>query len=120
MAVLDLSSGRSISDGDPFLVNFGTANVGDVTSRDFSIINTGTAGLILTSLFLPTGFSSSGFYPCLAQFFPCPIQPGETDSLSIRVNTTAPGTYGGTVQFSTNVVGKELFSFSIQATVVVV
>jgi hypothetical protein len=88
-------------DGATPLVNgtsndsFGSVPVGSTASRTFSVQNTGSGTLTLSSLLLPVGFS-------LAGAFPSSVAPGSTASYTVSLNAAMAGSYSGPMSFADN------------------
>ncbi|MHC5720400.1 MAG: choice-of-anchor D domain-containing protein, partial [Nostoc sp.] len=74
------------------------------------IQNIGTAALNLTNLQLPNGFSLVGTLPTS-------VAANASTAISVGLNTTTPGTYGGTLILGNNDSNESPFDFAISGTV---
>jgi hypothetical protein len=102
----------NILDGSTIPLDFGTTAFGTPLRKTFTINNTGTAFLNLSSFTIPTaGFS---FTPPSATS----IAPANTTSFDVQLDASALGTYTGTLQFVTNDEDENPFNFTITGTVV--
>ncbi|MDZ8107148.1 MAG: choice-of-anchor D domain-containing protein [Nostoc sp. DedQUE12a] len=99
-----------IADGTTTAINFGDAIAGNTLTKTFTIKNTGTAALNLTNLKLPDGFSLVGTLPTS-------VAANASTTITIGLNTTTPGTYGGTLILSNNDSNESAFDFAISGTV---
>nr|MDZ8039048.1 choice-of-anchor D domain-containing protein [Nostoc sp. CreGUA01] len=99
-----------IADGSTTAINFGDAIVGNTLTKTFTIKNTGTAALSLSNLKLPNGFSLVGTLPTS-------VAANASTTITVALNTTTPGTYGGTLIFSNNDSNESPFDFAISGTV---
>ncbi|MFN6513712.1 MAG: choice-of-anchor D domain-containing protein [Nostoc sp. CreGUA01] len=99
-----------IVDGSTTAINFGDAIVGNTLTKTFTIKNTGTAALSLSNLKLPNGFSLVGTLPTS-------VAANASTTITVALNTTTPGTYGGTLIFSNNDSNESPFDFAISGTV---
>ncbi len=99
-----------IADGSTTAINFGDAIVGNTLTKTFTIKNTGTAALSLSNLKLPDGFSLVGTLPTS-------VGANASTTITVALNTTTPGTYGGTLIFSNNDSNESPFDFAISGTV---
>ncbi|BDI16431.1 hypothetical protein ANSO36C_22330 [Nostoc cf. commune SO-36] len=98
-----------IADGSTTAINFGNTTVGDTPTKTFTIKNTGTAPLNLSNLKLPNGFSLLGTLPTS-------VAANTFTTISVALNATTPGTYGGTLILSNNDSNESLFDFAISGT----
>ncbi len=99
-----------IADGSTTAINFGDAIVGNTLTKTFTIKNTGTAALSLSNLKLPNGFSLVGTLPTS-------VAANASTTITVALNTTTPGTYGGTLILSNNDSNESPFDFAISGTV---
>ncbi|MEH2388386.1 MAG: choice-of-anchor D domain-containing protein [Nostoc sp.] len=99
-----------IADGSTTAINFGDVTVGNTLTKTFTIQNTGTAALNLTNLKLPDGFSLVGTLPTS-------VAANASTSISVGLNTTTPGTYGGSLSLNNNDSNESPFDFAISGTV---
>ena len=95
-------------------VNFGTTPAGNVSQKTFTLFNGGGAALSLSKLSVPAGYSvvSGGFGAT-----PVTVLPGGSTQLVLQQNTSAVGSFGGTVTFATNDSRANAFSFPVTGTV---
>ncbi|MBK8432678.1 MAG: choice-of-anchor D domain-containing protein [Chloroflexi bacterium] len=91
-------------------VAYGTTMGGTAVARSYTITNTGTADLLLSSLSLPTGYSATSL--------PATLTPGQSGLLTITLTAVNPGTFNGTVQFTTNDADENPFSFGVTGNVI--
>jgi len=99
-----------IADGTTTAISFGDAIVGNTLTKTFTIKNTGTAALNLSNLKLPNGFSLVGTLPTS-------VAANASTTITVALNTTTPGTYGGTLILSNNDIDEGTFDFAISGTV---
>ncbi|QLE41018.1 choice-of-anchor D domain-containing protein [Nostoc sp. C052] len=99
-----------IADGSTTAINFGDVTVGNTLTKTFTIKNTGTAALNLSNLQLPNGFSLVGTLPTS-------VAANASTTISVALNTTTPGTYGGTLILGNNDSNESPFDFAISGTV---
>ena len=99
-----------IADGSTTAINFGDVTVGNTLTKTFTIQNTGTATLNLSNLKLPDGFSLVGTLPTS-------VATNASTTISVALNTTTPGTYGGTLILNNNDSNESTFDFAISGAV---
>ncbi|WP_138497062.1 choice-of-anchor D domain-containing protein [Nostoc sp. PA-18-2419] len=99
-----------IVDGSTTAINFGEAIVGNTLTKTFTIKNTGTAALNLSNLKLPDGFSLVGTLPTS-------VAANASTKITVALNTTTPGSYGGSLVLSNNDSNESPFDFAIGGTV---
>ncbi|QHG18893.1 choice-of-anchor D domain-containing protein [Nostoc sp. ATCC 53789] len=99
-----------IADGSTTTINFGDVITGNTLSKTFTIKNTGTAALNLSNLKLPDGFSLVGTLPTS-------VAANASTTITVALNTTKPGTYGGTLILSNNDTDESSFDFAISGIV---
>jgi len=99
-----------IADGTTTAINFGDAIAGNTLTKTFTIKNTGTAALNLSNLKLPNGFSLIGTLPTS-------VAANASTTITVGLNTTTPGSYGGTLILSNNDSNEGTFDFAISGTV---
>ncbi|MBE9039810.1 DUF4347 domain-containing protein [Oscillatoriales cyanobacterium LEGE 11467] len=107
------TSGTSdIPDGTDTPQNLGSSPVGTPFTQTFTVENTGTADLILDSgsLTLPDGFTLVGE-------FPETVTPGSSATFTVELDTSTPGSYGGTISFTNNDADEGTFDFPVTVTV---
>ncbi|MEH1853548.1 MAG: choice-of-anchor D domain-containing protein [Nostoc sp.] len=99
-----------IADGSTTAINFGDVTVGNTLTKTFTIKNTGTTALNLSNLQLPNGFSLVGTLPTS-------VAANAFTTISVALNTTTPGTYGGSFSLNNNDSNESPFDFAISGTV---
>ncbi|MEH1878818.1 beta strand repeat-containing protein [Nostoc sp.] len=99
-----------IADGSTTPINFGNATVGNTLTKNFTIKNTGTAALNLSNLKLPDGFSLVGTLPTS-------VAVNASTTISVALNATTPGSYGGSFSLNNNDSNESPFDFAISGTV---
>jgi Ca2+-binding RTX toxin-like protein len=97
-------------DGSTSAINFGSVFVGSTLTKTFTIKNTGTAALNLSTLKLPDGFSLVGTLPTS-------VAANASTTITVALNTTTPGTYSGTLVLGNNDSNESPFDFAISGTV---
>ncbi len=93
-----------VLDGGTF--GFGTTPQNAALTRTFTIENTGFAALTVGNVSVPAG------YTVLAQPT-SPVAPGDTTDFEVQLDATDRGNFNGTIQFSTNVTGRNPFNFTV-------
>ncbi|MEG3960511.1 FG-GAP-like repeat-containing protein, partial [Microcoleus sp. herbarium2] len=96
--------------GSTRAINFGSAIIGTILTKTFTVNNLGTAALNLSNPTLPTGFSLVGNLPTT-------VAPGASANLQVQVDTATAGNKSGTLQFVNNDSDENPFDFPILATV---
>lgn len=105
----------TVSGGAPF-ANGATINLGAVTqgqtgpTRTFTVTNTGDDVLTLGAVSVPAGF-------VLADPLVGPLNPGESESFTVQVDTSVAGPKTGTVTFANSDPNQNPFTFTVNATV---
>ncbi|MEH2305777.1 choice-of-anchor D domain-containing protein [Nostoc sp.] len=99
-----------IADGSTTAINFGDVITGNTLSKTFTIKNTGTAALNLSNIKLPDGFSLVGTLPTS-------VAANASTTITVALNTTTPGTYGGTLILANNDSDESSFDFVINGIV---
>lgn len=94
---------------------FGTTPAGTPVSRTITVLNSGTADLVLNdAITVPTGFTvTSGFGSTT-------LAPGASTTFTVRLDalvSAATGPKSGTLSFSSNDFDEETFNFAISGTV---
>jgi hypothetical protein len=100
------------------VVSFGTTPAGSVAQKTFTVFNGGGGALSLSNLTVPAGYTvvSGGFGAT-----PLTVPSGGSAQFVLQETTSAPGTFSGTVSFTTNdSAGNNFFRFPITGTVMVV
>ncbi|MBD2518741.1 choice-of-anchor D domain-containing protein [Nostoc sp. FACHB-973] len=100
-----------IVDGSTTAINFGEIILGQTLTKTFTIKNTGIAALNLSNLKLPNGFSLGGTLPTS-------VAANASTTITVALNTTTPGTYGGTLILSNNDSNESEFDFAITGKVI--
>ncbi len=106
----------SIADGDvtPSPIDhtdFTIANAGIQISRTFTIQNTGTANLTISSIVL----SNTTDFTIIAPFYASPVAFGGSTTFTIRYNALTLGTKTSTVTINNNDGDEAIYNFDIQA-----
>ena len=105
------SNGEIVVDGRYTPFDFGSANVGsNGQSMAFEVINHGSADLVIESLAVPTGFQ-------IVNGLPGVLQPGQSDTLVVSLDTSVAGYYAGEVKIETNDASELLHTFSVEGQV---
>jgi hypothetical protein len=105
-------NGINIVDGDSTPApndgtDFGSVEQGGSTvSKMFTVRNDGDAKLTLSSLTVPDGYT-------ITENLSSSLDPGTSDSFTVRLNTTTTGTKSGQITFDTNDANEDPFNFSI-------
>jgi Ca2+-binding RTX toxin-like protein len=99
-----------IADGSTSAINFGDVITGNPLTKTFTIKNTGTAALNLSNLKLPDGFS-------LVETLPTSVAANASTTITVALNTTTPGSYGGTLLLGNNDSDESSFDFAISGVV---
>ncbi|MEH2355530.1 choice-of-anchor D domain-containing protein [Nostoc sp.] len=99
-----------ITDGNTTAINFGETTVGDTLTKTFTIKNTGTGALKLSSLKLPDGFSLVGTLPTS-------VAVNASTTISVALNPTTSGSYSGSFSLNNNDINESPFDFAISGTV---
>lgn len=105
---------NAITNGQTTPIDFGTVNQGDTgPSLTFTVKNDGTDVLVLDTVNLPAGF-------ILTKALAGQLNPGDSDTITIQLDTSAPGVKSGTVSFATSDPNQNPFTFAITGNVAVV
>ncbi|MEH1815655.1 MAG: choice-of-anchor D domain-containing protein [Nostoc sp.] len=99
-----------ITDGNTTAINFGETTVGDTLTKTFTIKNTGTGALKLSSLKLPDGFSLVGTLPTS-------VAVNASTTISVALNPTTSGSYSGSFSLNNNDINESPFDFAISGIV---
>ena len=93
-------------------IDFGQLLVGQTYNTSFSLYNTGSEGLVVSKIILPTGVISN-------EELPFTINPGENKSISLNIDTSAEIAIDGIISFETSDTNEERAaqSVSIKGTV---
>ena len=105
-----LNGSVDITDGNTTAINFGETTVGDTLTKTFTIKNTGTGALKLSSLKLPDGFSLIGTLPTS-------VAVNASTTISVALNPTTSGSYSGSFSLNNNDIDESPFDFAISGTV---
>ena len=105
-----LAGSTVIADGTG-VMDFGRTDPGVPLSQTFTMRNTGTSDLTLGTISLPAGFSLLSGYGATT------LAPGATTTFSVQLDTSAAGSYAGTVSLATNDPLQDPFTFSVSGTV---
>ena len=106
--VLDAEANIAAGNGS---VNFGTTTVGKEITKTFTVKNTGTADLNLSTINLPNGFSLASGFTSLT------LASGTQTTFSVKLDTSAAGTRSGTLSFGNNDSDENPFDFALEGTV---
>ncbi len=108
---VERADGSNLADGTGTL-NFGATATGTAVSRTITIRNIGYSTLVLDdeSLSLPSGYS-------LVSGFATSVSPGESTYLTVQLDASSAGTYGGQLSFTTNDTSEGIFNFQLTGTV---
>jgi hypothetical protein len=107
--------GADIPDGDLSPASsdgtdFGTAAQGVTVDRVFTVSNIGTGTLTTAGLLLPGGYT-------LVEGLSSSIPAGNSDTFTVRLDTSSVGTKSGPISFITNDSDENPFNFSVTGTV---
>jgi serralysin len=110
-------NGAFIDDGDPSPDDadgtaFGLHAVKAVVERTFTVTNSGTEELKLSALKLPKGFKLAK-----GEKLESTLDPGESDSFKVILDTAKVGTFEGVVTFKTNDADEASYEFTISGEV---
>lgn len=106
----------AIADGDPTPSSLDGTDFGFVASgvtgptRSFVVTNAGRLPLALGTVSATGGFE-------IVSGLPESLAAGESAEIIVRLGAGAPGSYSGTISFSTNVIGKNPFNFEVRGVV---
>ena len=104
-------NGSDIADGSSSPFDFGAVTQGQTgPTRTFTVRNDGNDTLTLGAISLPAGFT-------LAEGLASSLAPGDSDSFTVQVDTSASGTFSGEVSFGNSDADENPFNFAIAATV---
>jgi Ca2+-binding RTX toxin-like protein len=97
----------NISDGQSSPIDFGSVAQGaSGPTLVFTVQNDGTGVLNLSNLTLPAGYS-------LVDGLVASLNPGESDTFTVRLDSAALGTKGGSISFSNNDTDEDPFNFAV-------
>jgi Ca2+-binding RTX toxin-like protein len=110
---IDVKTGSSdIPDGQTSPINFGSVTQNDTApTRTFTVSNTGTGPLTIGSLSVPAGFT-------IIDPLAGPIAAGDSESFTVRLDTSSGGARGGDVVITSNDPDEDPFNFAISGTVI--
>jgi hypothetical protein len=108
-------NGLIITDGDgtPSTddhTDFGETSVGLPINRNFTVKNIGTAALTTAGLTVPSGYT-------VIDALAANIAAGSQDTMTVRLNAAAAGTYTGIVSFTSNDSNESPNTFTIKGVV---
>ncbi|MBN1436203.1 MAG: choice-of-anchor L domain-containing protein [Sedimentisphaerales bacterium] len=98
--------GGEIEDGQAGIIDYDTAMPGAVVEYTYTVSNDGNADLSLDSLELPSGFYAVGSLPGS-------LAPGASAQVTIGLNTSAAGSFGGQVVIGNNDSDENPFNFPV-------
>lgn len=97
----------NIVDGQTTPIPFGTVTQGDAApTLIFTVKNDGLAALNLSSLTVPAGYT-------IVEGLSGTLAPGESDTFTVRLDTTVVGNKPGQITFSNNDTDEDPFNFAI-------
>jgi Ca2+-binding RTX toxin-like protein len=103
--------GNNVADGQATAIDFGTVFQGaSGPTLTFTVQNDGTGVLNLSNLAIPSGYT-------LVDGLVASLNPGESDTFTLRLDSATLGTKAGTVSFSNNDTDEDPFNFSITGSV---
>ena len=112
-----LQGATPIPDGTATAVDFGTTTVGSPVSLVFTIDNTaGAASLAVANLTLAGNPLPSGGYSNPGGF-PASVAAGATAAFTVQLDAAAPGTFSGTLQFTSTDCDESPYDFPITGSV---
>jgi hypothetical protein len=108
-------NGANIPDGDLSSTSsdgtdFGTVAQGVTVDRVFTVNNIGASTLTTSGLLLPAGYT-------LVEGLSPSIPAGNSDTFTVRLDTSSVGTKSGQISFTTNDSDENPFNFSVTGTV---
>lgn len=95
-------------------VNFGSTITGAPVVKTFTVRNTGSANLSLSSLSVPAGFS------VVSTFGSSTVTPGATTTFRVQLNATAVGSSSGALTIGSNDADENPFNFTVSGNVTAV
>lgn len=99
-----------LADGQVAVVDFGYTAQGTAVTRDFTIANTGTAALTVSSIIGPSG--------CTVLNAPgAAIAPAATHTFQVRLDAASVGAFNGSVTVNSNDADEAAFDFPISGIV---
>ena len=104
-------NGDIVTDGRFTPFDFGVANLGAASpTHTFTVINHGYDTLTIDSLEVPTGYTvTDGLVASLA--------PGASDTLTVALDTSAGGYFGGVIRIASNDVDEPVYDFAVEGIV---
>ena len=106
-------NGNGIADGATTPISFGSVTQGDTgPTLTFTVTNTGNDDLSLGNVVLPPGFT-------LVEGLPGTLNPSESDTFSVQVDTTVAGTLAGEIVIANSDPDENPFNFAVTATVTI-
>lgn len=103
------TAAAQLQDEQPDVVDFGFTASGTPVTRSFTIANTGTLPLTVSSITVPTDFTVLGA--------PTSVAAGGNATFQIRFNATLSGVREGVVVISSNDADESLFDFPVKGAV---
>lgn len=104
-------NGSNITDGSNSAIGFGTAQKGTTPgSVTFTVRNTGSSALAISGLSVPSGY-------VITDGLSSSIAVGGSDTFTVRLNTTAAGTFSGDIRITSNDSDESVFNFAVTGTV---
>ncbi|HEV7223850.1 MAG TPA: choice-of-anchor D domain-containing protein, partial [Pirellulales bacterium] len=90
--------------------SFGSVMVGSTDSQSWTLKNVGDATLTVSSDWLPSGFMSP-------TALPLSINPGQSTTFVVSLNTSSMGSYGGQLEVFTNAPNSNPFTVMVNGMV---
>lgn len=104
------TAASQLADGQAAVVDFGYTAQGTAVTRDFTISNTGTASLTVSSITAPSGYTVLNV-PGAA------IVPATTHTFQVRLDAASTGTFSGSVTVNSDDADEAAFDFPITGVV---
>jgi hypothetical protein len=104
-------NGNNVPDNQNAPIVFGPTNQGATPpSVTFTVTNDGDATLNLSGLSAPEGFS-------IVEGLSGSLNPGQSDTFTVRLDTGTVGTFAGDITFNNNDPNEDPFNFAVSGTV---
>ena len=97
-----------LTDGQAEAVDFGRNIQGTPATRPFTVTNTGTAELLVSSVTVPPGYTALNVPP-----LPLTLNIDQTTTFQISLTTPTVGTHAGSVMIASDDLDEALFDFPI-------
>ncbi len=102
-----------LTDGQAAAVDFGIVRQESPQARVFTVLNTGTAPLLISGVTVPSGFTALDLPP-----LPAVIAVSESLAFRLRIDAGALGTFSGRVGIASDDLDEPVFDFPVTGTVV--